>query len=446
MAKPKQPAAPQEPVEEAVILPPEMAPGELPLPEEVSPHSEPLAEPMSDAPAEADPMVESDPVEEIASEPELEPAATPEPLPREIERELAQPRGGFVPLVLGGVIAAAVGFGAARYLVPEGWPFGPQVSQIEALSHQLDAQSAGLSSMKADLATLQAKLVAVQSKAAASAEVGAALDAAKSDLGDRIVAVQKALTTRSEALQQALAALDARVGVAGAAAATGADVTPGDSAALGQLQSVMEQQKAQTDALAEQIKTLGEQTNARIDDAEKQAQALKADAEAVAKAALARATLTRVQTAVETGGGFAPALADLSAQGVTLPDGLTAVAAEGVPTLTDLQTSYPAAARAGLNASIKATMGSSVTARIAAFLRTQTGARSLTPREGSDPDAVLSRAEAELRAGHLGQSLKELAALPEKGQAAMADWIAAANKRLAAQAAVDSVATALNGK
>ena len=29
---------------------------------------------------------------------------------------------GFVPLVLGGVVAAALGFGLARYVVPEGWP------------------------------------------------------------------------------------------------------------------------------------------------------------------------------------------------------------------------------------------------------------------------------------------------------------------------------------
>jgi len=46
----------------------------------------------------------------------------------------------------------------------------------------------------------------------------------------------------------------------------------------------------------------------------------------------------------------------------------------------------------------------------------------LTPREGDDPDAVLSRAEAALRDGRVDETLALIATLPAEGQAAMMDW------------------------
>ncbi|MGB8622217.1 MAG: hypothetical protein WCD16_05310, partial [Paracoccaceae bacterium] len=81
--------------------------------------------------------------------------------------------------------------------------------------------------------------------------------------------------------------------------------------------------------------------------------------------------------------------------------------------------------------------------RIGAFLRTQFGARSLTPREGNDPDAILSRAEAALNAGELKDALDEIATLPEAGQQAMSGWVAKAQKRADALAAADTLASRL---
>jgi hypothetical protein len=77
-----------------------------------------------------------------------------------------------------------------------------------------------------------------------------------------------------------------------------------------------------------------------------------------------------------------------------------------------------------------------------AFLRVQTGARSLQPREGTDPDAVLSRAEAAVKGGDVAASLTELAGLPAQGQAAMADWSARAKVYLAAHEALAGLAAA----
>jgi len=73
----------------------------------------------------------------------------------------------------------------------------------------------------------------------------------------------------------------------------------------------------------------------------------------------------------------------------------------------------------------------------------QTGVRSLEPREGNDPDAVLSRAEAAVRAGDLGAALDEITALPDPGQAALADWAATAQTRADALGAMADVADML---
>jgi len=57
------------------------------------------------------------------------------------------------------------------------------------------------------------------------------------------------------------------------------------------------------------------------------------------------------------------------------------------------------------------------------------GARSVTPREGDDPDAILSRAEASVMRGRLGEALAEIEALPQVARDAMEDWIAQARTR-----------------
>ena len=73
--------------------------------------------------------------------------------------------------------------------------------------------------------------------------------------------------------------------------------------------------------------------------------------------------------------------------------------------------------------------------RFAAFLRRQTNARSLAPREGDDADAILSRAEAALSAGDLPTALSELDALPDSARTTMEGWISDAADRAAAVSA-----------
>jgi len=74
----------------------------------------------------------------------------------------------------------------------------------------------------------------------------------------------------------------------------------------------------------------------------------------------------------------------------------------------------------------------------------QIGGRSVEPREGDDPDAILSRTEAAVTSGDLGAVLAEVSALPEGAQATMADWVAMVETRVAADAAMAELAATLD--
>ncbi len=107
-----------------------------------------------------------------------------------------------------------------------------------------------------------------------------------------------------------------------------------------------------------------------------------------------------------------------------------------------LQDSFPDAARSGLSAARADIPEGQAT--ITDFLKRQLNVRSVTPREGSDPDAVLSRMQAAVRGGDLGKALTEAEALPEAARSAMAEWLEAAAARKSAQDAAKEMADSLN--
>jgi hypothetical protein len=180
---------------------------------------------------------------------------------------------------------------------------------------------------------------------------------------------------------------------------------------------------------------------ALLKDATAATDSMKAEAAQMLKSVRQTAAIGKVQVALDLGGPFASALADLG----DAPQILTDTAQTGVPTLSSLQIAFPAAARAGLEQALHADMGSSWTERATNFLRSQTGARSLEPRDGGDPDAILSRAEAAVSTGDLTTALSEIATLPEPAQTAMAEWTALARTRQAAVAALAQLAASVQG-
>ena len=126
-----------------------------------------------------------------------------------------------------------------------------------------------------------------------------------------------------------------------------------------------------------------------------------------------------------------------------MPEGLTAAAASGVPTLAKLRDSFPDAAHEAIRASIMASAGDGVVARSRAFLKAQVASRSLTPQPGMAPDAVLSRMEDRLRRDDLAGAVAEAAQLPSEASAAMGSWLAGARLRLGAEQGLAALDTTL---
>lgn len=371
----------------------------------------------------------------VAAERGATETAAPPPPPRR--------SGAFLGFVTGGVIAAGAGFGLARYF-PDILPVG----NSQAVSEQVQAQTTAMADLKAQveaLATREAPDVTAD-LAALQADVDAKLAAlpAPPDAAALAAEARSAAEAALAALETRLSAIEKRP------AGTGGGVSDAALAAydrdLQALKAAVEGQGAAGAGATEELKALAEATESQLAAVTSEAERLRAEAEAAGKAALAQAAVTRIQAALEAGGPFASAVAELTETGHDVPAVLTEAATSGVPTLPDLQRDFPDAARAALDAALKADMGESWTDRVAAYLRTQTGARSLKPLEGDDPDAVLSRAEAALEAGEVSVALTELAALPEAAQPALADWTAAAARREAASAAVAALSTALDAE
>lgn len=347
-------------------------------------------------------------------------------------------KGGTIPMVLGGVVAAGLGFFAARYdVLPPDWPI-PQPPRGDAA--QLAELDAGLAGQSDRIDTAQAQIDALRETIAAlpdaapepgvDPEALAALATRLDDLGGALAD----LDTR-------LAALEARPASAGGTGATG-DVSAEFAALRAELAAQQDRIKALDDAaetydaqikaLSEAAETYDAQIKALSDEAEAQDRAAAREA----REALARAALNRAQTALDSGAGFEDALADLAGIGIDVPEALTQ-AGGGVATLAALREEFPPLARAAL-ATARRDAPDTAGGGIASVLRNQLNVRSLEPREGDDPDAVLSRAEAAVRDGDLATATAEIGALPEAARDILSEWTTRATQR---QAALDAVAT-----
>ena len=335
----------------------------------------------------------------------------PEPTLPPPVRTVESQRSGL-GLIMGGVIAALIGFLLAQ-IVPQGWP----LFNAATTDSKLAANAAEIKALKSTLEQY-------------------ATTASVAGVTDRIAALESKAAVTAPAdlsgIEQGLADLTKRVGsLETAPAATG--TVP--DAALSQL-------RAEVEALKTDGPT-GAAIDSKLAAATAKITALEDDFAAKAQTASSHAALQRVAAALDSGQPFGAALGELAQFNPPAP--LTDVAKFGVPSLQSLAVSFPDAARAALSTSLQANMGQSWTDRVSAYLRNQTGARSLTPRDGNDPDAILSRVEAAVSAGDLAAALTGIASLPPEGQAAMADWQARCKIRQDAIVALQSLTAAVEG-
>lgn len=343
-------------------------------------------------PAGAKPSVSTSSPTGPTSAPNQAPTRQAAPTPR---------RGGFFPIFLGGICAAAIGFGAAWYLFAELGLGAPDRSAADATEEQLLDQSGRIDKLETRVDAIPA------------APDTSGLESGQADMQARIAE----LSDRMSKMQDRLDALEAQP--------TGAD---GSGVSKGQLND-----------LRETVTTQAERLEALEAEAEDRDNA----ARAAAQEELRRAALTRIRTALDTGSPFADALGNLKAAGLTAPDALRDVAEAGVPTQTALQASFAPAARAALDKAREAGEAQG-DGGFWSFMSDQLGARSLEPQEGPGTDATLSRAEADLREGDLEAALSEVKTLSDPARAQLSDWAEDARARMQALAAHDALAAKLN--
>lgn len=330
-------------------------------------------------------------------------AAKPEPVtekPTPVAAQQPSNSGSvFWPLVLGGVVAGVIGYGVSELnLLNLRTQDNELASSVATLGEQVSGQ-------RERLATLEA------------------VEPVTPDAPD-LSGINEQIAT----LSTQLADIEARLkSVEDQPLSDGG--TLGDAAAyeraLQELQASVQDQKAEIQELIGNARSVEEAT-----------------ADAARKAAI-QSALTEITTAISAGQPFDGAVAALAENGVTeMPAGLADVAADGVSTLAKLQTGFADQARAALSAARNSDEVEPETG-VAGFLRRQLGARSTVPREGSDPDAVLSRAEAAVRDGQLATALEEIDTLPADAQSAIQDWLDQARARSAAEAAVQDLSNSL---
>lgn len=355
--------------------------------------------------------------------------------------EPASQRGGFLPLFFGGVVAAGLGYFASEMNF-----FGTRgasddlrtsveaqdtrlsalesaevdLSSVDSLALQVAGSTGKLDELGAEIGNISGQLETLQSES--TAMVGR-LD----EINTRLTDVEKRPITENEstkaavaAYQRELAALTTSITEQRSELQSSIEVQRSD------LQSAVDAQRAEIESLLDNAITVEE-----------------AAAEAARVASIQKA-LTALSGAINSGEPFDVPLADLAEQGVEdVPAALSEVAAEGVQTLSALQNAFPDNARASLGAARASGEPDEEEAGLGGFLRRQLGARSVTPREGNGPDAVLSRAEAAVREGRLSEALAETEALPAPAKEAMQDWLDAARARDAAQAATEKLSQSL---
>jgi len=352
------------------------------------------------------------------SVPNAEPGfeADPRPIEPQVIRETTVERkGGFYPMFLGGVVAAGLGYGVAAYLSQDLWPFNTAADST--FEEDVRGQLSELSGTLSDLGSRVQSLEEAEPPTVDLSPIEDQIATAQSSISD--------VSTRLEEFGGRIDDLSGRVETLERQPmeqAVSPEAIAAYERALDELRAEVEAQRAEVAQMAQEAFTAEE------------------NAEEQAALAAARSAMAEITSAMQSGEGYSDAVSVLSSNGVDVPAALVDNANNGVPTEGSLIESFPEASRAALSAARSTAMDDTDgVGRVASFFADQLGARSVAPREGDDPDAILSRAEALVRSGDIAEALDELAGLPDVAQAALTDWQARAETRLEAKTAADDL-------
>jgi hypothetical protein len=389
-------------------------------------------------------------------------------------------QGGFWSMLFGGALAASIGVVASPYILSSEMLEGrvpaflaPTQQGEDEVATRIAAQGDRLNEIETRLDDLSGDIRTAMDRPDPPPDLGdevAGLTDSLSGVDDRIAGIEGQIAD----LEEQIGDTEGRISELGNRLTAVEDrpipTSDGSEVSSSEIESLrrrleeqradMEAQRSDIESLTSEIGSLGSEIETQAATIADQREALTTQAENVAamrdaaeaeeqaardsaRAALRRAALSRVQTALDTGQPFEDALTDLRETDVELPEALTDLAQTGVPTRSDLAESFPDAARAALSRIRNAQDGLGAV-EIGDFFRNQLGMRSLVPREGDDPDAILSRAEAAIREGRLDAALSEIENLPEDARAALDDWVARATQRQQALSGADALSDRLN--
>ncbi len=373
-----------------------------------------------------------------ASEPASSSSSAPPPLPPASEAPPPERKGGFIPLLLGGLVAGGIGYGVsfltddranvdAELTILRGEIAGLR-TELEAIPvADTEALEAELAQLREDLAQMPQPETVVEGD-----ELAAAVELLREEFAQLEDVDLTPLEARFAEVQEALEAQQQTLDSAEETALANSEQVARFSEDISQVSEQMAHFEDRLAALDADMADLRDLAERRV-----------TEAEAAIDGARAQSGLDSVRAAMETGAPYADAVARLQGAGVEVPEPLVASAETGIATVEELQEGFDAAARAGLRVALQDAPADSAADRLGNFFRAQVGARSTVPREGDDPDAVLSRAAAEVEAGEIEAALAEIANLSEDAQAAMGDWLSQAEARLAARNAIEDLTTAI---
>ena len=336
-----------------------------------------------------------------------------QPVPRQAQRSQVFGLFGFM---FAGLLVALASFGGAQYSSGN-WPFERIATDFEA---RLATQSDEISALNT--------LIASYDDTTALQDLQAQIDGMRTivtDLAALQVEIEQLFGVQNETIDRVAALEEKLTSQSGSTPAANAEITRYATA----LKLVQTQISEQNNAISEQRAGIAELSAA--------VELTQQETKSATHQSLTDGTISQVIGALESGAPFAFAIAGLQDFETLLTPALVAAAPYGVPTADALARAFPEQSRTALIAArTTSTSQTSSSNRVGDFLRSQLGMRSITPRAGNDPDAVLSRAEAAIQAGQVSNALSALTALPDSARTSMAGWIEQAELRQAAQLAV----------
>ena len=310
-----------------------------------------------------------------------------------------KPQLYLTPMFLGGLCAGAIGFGIA--ILPDYFNSNDQLGSLLLDQKEIHDQIISLSETVSELTNI-----------GPSANFSEELDPFRISLSK----LSADIMVNSSAQEQEITALKERIYLL-----ENRPLNGGVSA------SVIQSYERELTQIRAEIEAIVNKAAGEIEQAQGEAAMLEVAAQAISQENVAASALIGIEAAISNGTGYSTLLEELKLiLGLNVPEVLSANAQLGVVSLNKLQDEFPKLARVSLQAARREGDGTG----FGAFLKAQLGFRSLFPREGTSPDAVLSRAEASVAAGNLQVALVELIDLPKSGQLVLQDWSERARTRL----------------